>query len=252
MAHVAIAGAFQQLLEGVGREFVRVFRVDALAGLKGAFAARPAQAQGAARLQVHFDARALGVVQGDMAPVPDLEIAGQQRVHVPQQVQVEGRRQLQRIVVGGLEHLARLDAVHPDQQAAVRTEPAHMPQHGQRVIGIEVADAGAGIEEQAPCGRNVGGQGQALREILSQRRHPQLGIGRAQAARGGFQVVRGNVDGHVAARPAGRGTGARPWRSRPRPGPAACPRRRRGARWRRRARHGFRPRSASGSTRAVA
>ncbi|MCY1531970.1 hypothetical protein D9M68_672100 [compost metagenome] len=68
-----------------------------------------------------------------------------------------------------------------------------------RVLGAKIADAGSGIEEQALFGGDAGGQGQRMREILSDGGDLQVGIREPQPAHRGLQIVGGDIDGHVVA-----------------------------------------------------
>jgi hypothetical protein len=113
---IAIAGALQQVGKRLRGELVGILCVDAFAGAECARAAGPGHAHRALRFQVHFDARAGAVEERDMAPVVHVEIGVQHLVDVPQQVQVEGGRQVQRVVIRRFQHLLRLDPVHADQQ----------------------------------------------------------------------------------------------------------------------------------------
>ncbi|KAG1388794.1 hypothetical protein G6F59_015809 [Rhizopus arrhizus] len=135
---------------------------------------------------MHFDARARGVEQRDVAPVVDVEVGVQHLVHMAQQVQVEGGSQVQRVVVSGFQHLPGLDAVHAHQQAAAIALRADALQHGVRVVGAEVADAGSRVEEQPLFRGNLGGQGQRLRKVLPDGGHAQVGIREPQAPHGGL------------------------------------------------------------------
>ncbi len=150
---------------------------------------------------MHLDARAGAVEERNVAPVVHVEVGVQHAVYVPQQVQVEGGGQMQRVVVGGFQDVLGLDAVHAHQQSAAGALFTDPPQHGVRVLGTEIADAGPRIEKQSLFGRDPGGQGQFVGEILSDGGDLQVGIRKLQAAHRSLQVVRGDVDRHIVARP---------------------------------------------------
>ena len=87
-----------------------------------------------------------------MRPFAHIEVGAQRAVDVQQQVQVEGRRHAQRVVVSGLQFGGVFDQIHPYQQAAARriaTGNMHAAQKAQCVIGREVANAGARIKQHA-------------------------------------------------------------------------------------------------------
>ncbi|MNT25258.1 hypothetical protein D3C72_1607680 [compost metagenome] len=130
--------------------------MDALAAAELAMAARPGHAQRALRFQMHFDARPLAVIDRHMAPVVHIEVAVQHGIHVAQQVQVERRGQVQRVVIGRFQDLPGLDAVHAHEQPAAGAGLAYPPEHGVGIVGAQIADAGARIEEQPPLRRDIG------------------------------------------------------------------------------------------------
>eukprot|EP01038_Epipyxis_sp_PR26KG_P019651 gene19652-27828_t len=97
---------------------------------------------------MHLDARLRVVEQRHVAPLAHVEIRPQQRVQVAQQVQVEGGRDTQCVVIGCLQHTSRLDQVHANQQRATGRHRVRLAQQRQRACGVEVADAGPRVEHQ--------------------------------------------------------------------------------------------------------
>jgi hypothetical protein len=71
-------------------------------------------------------------------PVAHVEVGAEQAVQVAQQVQVEGRRHAQRVVVGGFQHGDRLDQVDPDQQRAAGRRRTRLAQQAQRLGGAKL------------------------------------------------------------------------------------------------------------------
>jgi hypothetical protein len=68
---------------------------------------------------MHLDPAGRFVVEADMAPLPDVEVAPQQAVCMAQHVQVEGGRDAERVVVGGIEDGLVLGQVDTDEQGAI-------------------------------------------------------------------------------------------------------------------------------------
>ncbi len=139
-----------------------------LASREAALAARPAHHQRAPRFEVHLDARFDGVEAGDMAPVGRSEIAAEHPVQVQQQVEVEGGGHAELVVIGRLEQRAGLDQVDTDQQRPASRQLMHVAQEAQRFFRREVADARAGVEQQARAAiehRQASRQVEAGREI---------------------------------------------------------------------------------------
>jgi len=188
--------------DGVGLlVFIAVLGVDAVARLEAARAAAPVHLLRRARLEVHLDASARGVVEAVVAPLADVEIGVDQPVHVAQDVQVEGGGHAQRVVIGGVERGFILGQVDADQDAAIRPAlRAQALQEGLRILGREIADRGAGIEEQAALGAHLVGQFETVREIHAQRFHRDLREALAQARQGVMGEFAGDVDRHVLRR----------------------------------------------------
>ena len=174
--------------------------MDALALRKTAFTAGPAHGEFAPGLQVHLDARGRRVEKSHVRPVVHGKVAAQHAVDVQQQVLVEGRRHAQRVVVGCLQHVRRLEQVHPDQQAATLRRRADLAQEDQRLLGGEVADARARVEQQARALAHLGRQGQLRGKVQPHAQHVQRGELALQALQGVVQVVHRDVHRHVTRR----------------------------------------------------
>jgi hypothetical protein len=69
-----------------------------------------------------------------VAPLLDVEVAAQQAVHVAQHVQVEGGRDAERVVVGGVEDGLSFRQVDTDQQAAILAAALAQAASGRRAL----------------------------------------------------------------------------------------------------------------------
>ncbi|MNT09273.1 hypothetical protein D3C72_1440510 [compost metagenome] len=150
---------------------------------------------------MHFDAALVGVEKAMVLPRAHVEIGTDQTVHVAQHVQVEGGRDAQRIVIGGVEDGVILDQVDADQQAAIAVRiRAQAAQKGDRLLGRKIADRRARIEEQAPRVAHAVGQVQAAGEIQAQARHLDVRKALLQPAQRFAEEIVGNIHGHVLGR----------------------------------------------------
>ena len=230
--------SLQQGLE-VGRlPLVGVLGVDALAGGEGPFGAGPAHRAAAAAprrcISMRDAARLNSATCRHWRTSKSLPM---QPVEVAQQVEVEGRGDAQRVVVGGLQHVRRLDAVDADQQRAARCGGVRLAQQPQRGVGREVADARARVEHQRRAAGQVRRAAPAGPRSPCPRppsRWPGAAAAGAAACPAGSRPRCPPPRSVRARRPR---TGRPPWRSCRRPGRSASRRgRRRRARprrWRR-------------------
>ena len=118
-----------------------------------------------------------------------------------QHVQVEGGRDAQRIVIGGVEDGIVLDQVYADQQAAIAVRiRAQAAQKSGRLFRRKIADRRAGIEEQAPRLAHAVGQVQAAGEIQAQARHLDVRKALLQPAQRFTEEIIRNIHGHILGR----------------------------------------------------
>ncbi len=93
-----------------------------------------------------------------------------------QQIQIEGGGDAGRVVIGRVQHgfvLHQIDA--DDQHRAGPEDFAGVADEAARVLGLEIADGGAGEEAGARAGQHVGGQVERLHEIGGDRDHVEGG-----------------------------------------------------------------------------
>ena len=134
-----------------------------------------------------------------VCPVALVKVAADQPVGMAQQVAVEGGRDTGGVVVGGFQHLHRLDQVDADEQRAVRAQQgAHALQQQKRLGRIKVADGRAGVEHQPALQWQVGRQGQVGRQVGGQRLHLDCRTLRLQLLGPGLQAVHRDVERHKA------------------------------------------------------
>jgi iron(II)-dependent oxidoreductase len=123
----------------------------------------------------------------------------QQPVQVAQQVQVEGRGDAQRVVVGGFQHGRGLDQVDADQQRAAGGQCTRLAQQRSACIGVEVADAGAGVEHQRGPSTRPAGKASRCEKSSPTPAISSAGCSALQLAAPAQEVHR-DVHRHVAAR----------------------------------------------------
>ena len=120
----------------------------------------------AARFEVHLDARMRSCrSSATWRQSRTREVGTEQPVQVLQQVQVEGRGDAQCVVVGGFEHGVGLTRSTPISKRAAGGQLARLPQQAQRLVGGEVADAGAGVEHQRRAVAQARGQLQTVGKV---------------------------------------------------------------------------------------
>ena len=157
--------------------------MDALARGEQPFAPGDRHPLRAARFEMHFDPAGGGVVESNVRKRRRIEIAAQQRVDVIEDVAVECRRDAERIVVGGGEPRAILGRVDADQQpAAAETQVAYLGEQAKRIVGGEVADARARIEERRRAVVEIGAEVERAREVGDDAGELDLRIGERRAA----------------------------------------------------------------------
>src|SRR5208337_3339959 len=100
-----------------------------------------------------------GVVESHMRKGCRIEVAAQARIDVIEDVAVERGRDAERIVVGGGKPRAVLGHIDADQKpAAAETQVAYLGKQGECIVGAEVADARAGVEESCRAVIEVGAE----------------------------------------------------------------------------------------------
>src|SRR5437870_8850888 len=90
------------------RVFVRVLGMDRFAGVEGEAVRADVHRLPGERYQVHLDAARSGVVEGIVREAPQVEVSAQLAIDAPEQVQVEGRGDALRVVVGGVQDVGVL------------------------------------------------------------------------------------------------------------------------------------------------
>ena len=198
---VPVACIGKQCREAAGRVLVRVLGVDGLPRAEQSFTAVPAHPQGMPGLQVHLDPGLRLVPAGMVAPLPGGEVGADQAVGMPQQVQVEGGGDAERVVVGLFQLVRRLHEVDADQQPAAAGAPAQSHQEGQRLLGREVADAGTGVEEDGPALQHALGQVEGIGEVHADAGDVQRGVAPLHRLQRLAQELHRDVDRHVGGRP---------------------------------------------------
>ena len=173
---------------------------------KSTLPARPLHGKVSLRSQVHLDARQGGVVQRFVAPVGQAQVAADQAVDVRQQVAVECGSHPKGVVVSGLQLNTVFNQINADEQsAAIKGAAGFMglAQEAQRLGGGEVADAGAGVKQQARCcvrGTHLRRQVQCVRKIQAHAYHVERRILVLQTGQCGTQELHRNVHGDVTPR----------------------------------------------------
>ncbi len=136
----------------------------------------------------------------DMTPLTQVEVGTEQAVQVAQQVQVEGRGDAQRVVIGGLQHVNGFHKIHTDQQGTTRRNRVHLAQQRQGTGRVKVADARAGIKHQGPRAGQFDWQRQLAGKVQPDAHQVQCRMLALQLRQRRGQVVGRDVYGHVAAR----------------------------------------------------
>jgi hypothetical protein len=191
----------QERLELAPRVLVRVLGVDALARGEASAALAQAHLDRAPRLQVHLHAAARRIVEAHVVEPVDREIEPEAAIEVQQRVAVEGRGHAQRVVVGRVEPRRILLRIDADEQRAARPPPAVLvdgAQEAHRLIGREVADARARIEEERRLVRDLRTQDELAGEIRDQADHLHRGEIRRHARERAADLRLGDVHRHVA------------------------------------------------------
>ncbi len=140
---------------------------EGLAFLEEKAMAAHAHPLGRAAHEAHLDARVLRVERRVVLELLDAEVGAELAVHALEQVQIEGRRQPQRIVVRSVEDARVLREVDANEKAP--SLPAHSPHRSEehrRLTSIQVADGGAReIDHGALAGGNVRRHRERPREV---------------------------------------------------------------------------------------
>src|SRR5438093_10639104 len=116
--------------------------MDRFAGVEGEAVRADVHRLPGERYQVHLDAARSGVVEGIVREAPQVEVSAELAIDAPEQVQVEGRGDALRVVVGGMQNVGVLLQVHPHQHPAGLA--ARHGEEGLRLLGREIADGRAG------------------------------------------------------------------------------------------------------------
>ena len=162
--------------------------------------------------KVHFDAVALAVVEGVVLEGVELEGAAQFAIDAHQQIEIELGGDAGRVVIGGVEHLYRLDQIDADDQRRARAQDAAgIAQERRRFVRLEIADGGA-RKEANPHGRGLRRlrQRELLGDVRGHRQHLQTREIRPQLERLLLDHLAADIDRHVSGeRPQGAQQNAR-------------------------------------------
>src|SRR5258708_9930054 len=99
---------------------------------------------------MHFDAMTLAIVEGMMLESIKPECPAELPIDARQQIKIKLRSDAIRIVIGGVEHIDRLDQIDPDHQRG--TTPKNIPgisQESRRLLRLEIPAGGAGDKTRA-------------------------------------------------------------------------------------------------------
>src|SRR5262249_13818962 len=106
------------------------------------------------RDEVHFDAREDRVVEGVVTELVERKGGAELAVQAPQNVEVEGGGDAERVVVGAVEHQRVFLEVDPEQQPATwATDLTDAAQEAPGVPGTEVPQRRARVVRHAAFGR---------------------------------------------------------------------------------------------------
>lgn len=107
--------------------FARMFRQNSLAHRKSALAAAPAHDLVAPSFEVHFYARPLRVVEGDVTPERGIEIGAGDAVRVPQDVEIERGCNAGGVIISRFQRLSVLDEVGAGRRSPLRRPEDNIP-----------------------------------------------------------------------------------------------------------------------------
>ena len=198
------AASLREVLKLADAELIGVFGVNRLALGEANRGAVQRDDLGFQTDDVHLDPSALGIVESAVTERREIEVGVELLVDALEQVQIESRRDLPGIVVGGMEPFLVLLEIDADEQRTAGPDPAsRVGQERDSLAGAEVADRGAGEEDHLVVQRSPLGRGQGERDRVV-RAHgddfePRVGLGQPLA--GLDEMLSGNIDrdiGHVA------------------------------------------------------
>ena len=173
--------------------------MDRFAGVEGEAVRADVHRLPGERYQVHLDAARSGVVEGIVREAPQVEVSAQLAIDAPEQVQVEGRGDALRVVVGGMQDVGVLLQVHAHQHPAGLA--ARHGEEGLRLLGREIADGRAGEIHRAAASPALHGKRQGPRKIAHHRHDIEPREFARETPRRRLQRVMRDVDRDV-----GRGT----------------------------------------------